>query len=301
MNTMPRPNSGNSNNALNNVSNPLIQKVIEANITVHSKLAAHYQTCEPHFRPENVAKVESRLAALAKETQAEKLLDLGCGTGFMINIAKRHVRHIVGVDVTQPMLDRVDRSGPAIIELVNRDTGSYDAAPGTFELVTAYSFLHHLAELGPTFRTAARALAVGGKFYADLDPNFYFWESIDGLERGGDYHPLVRREIEAVTFKDEEIEVKFGVSREVFNHAEFGKDIAGGFKESVLRSALLEAGFSGVEVHYHWFLGEGFLINSGTQPREELQAQAAMVNEALQRALPASRNLFKYLGFVATK
>lgn len=139
------------------MSTPLIQKVIEANIAVHSKLAAHYQTCEPHFRPENVAKVEARLADLARETHAERLLDLGCGTGFMINIAKHHVRHIVGVDVTQPMLDRVDRSGPATIELVNSDTGSYPAAPGSFQMVTAYSFLHHLAELGPTFRTAARS------------------------------------------------------------------------------------------------------------------------------------------------
>jgi ubiquinone/menaquinone biosynthesis C-methylase UbiE len=283
------------------MSNPLTQKVIEANIAVHSRLAAQYQECEPHFRPENVAKVERRLVALAKETRAENLLDLGCGTGFMINIAKQHVRRIVGVDVTSAMLERVNRSGPASIELVNHDTGTYPAAPGTFQLVTAYSFLHHLADVLPTFRTASRALASGGKFYADLDPNFYFWESIYKLERGGDYHPLVRREIEAVTFKDEEIEAKFGVSREVFNHAEFGKDMAGGFKEEKLREQLKEAGFSQIEFSYHWFLGEGFLINSGTATRDELFQQAAVTNDALQRALPVSRNLFKYLGFIATK
>ena len=283
------------------MSTPLIQKVIAANIAVHSRLAAHYQGCEPHFRPENVAKVERRLAALAEATKAENLLDLGCGTGFMIDIAKKYVRRITGVDVTQPMLDRVDRSGAAAIELVNHDTGTYPAAAGTFQLVTAYSFLHHLAEVAPTFRTASRALAAGGKFYADLDPNFYFWECIHRLERTGDYHPLVRREIEAVTFKDEEIEAKFGVAREVFNHAEFGKDIAGGFREEQLGEQLLAAGFTRVEFHYHWFLGEGFLINSGAAPREELFRQAAIVHDALHRSLPVSRNMFKYLGFVATK
>jgi ubiquinone/menaquinone biosynthesis C-methylase UbiE len=285
----------------NAMSTPLTQKVIEANIAVHSRLAVQYQECEPHFRPENVEKVERRFASLARETHAESLLDLGCGTGFMINIAKRHVRHIVGVDVTPAMLERVDRSGAAKIEVVKHDTGTYPATLGAFQLVTAYSFLHHLAELLPTFCTASRALASGGKFYADLDPNFYFWESIDKLERGGNYHPLVRREIEAVTFKDEEIEAKFGVSREVFNHAEFGKDMAGGFKEETLRQQLLEAGFARVEFHYHWFLGEGYLINSETAEREELFQQAAAVNDALQRALPVSRQLFKYLGFVATK
>jgi ubiquinone/menaquinone biosynthesis C-methylase UbiE len=279
----------------------LTEKVIQANIAVHSKLAAHYQSCEPHFRPENVAKVEQRLAGLALETRAERLLDLGCGTGFMINIAKKYVRCITGVDVTQPMLDRVDRSGSAQIELVNDDTGAYPVAVGAFQLVTAYSFLHHLAELGPTFATASRALAAGGKFYADLDPNFYYWESIGKLERGANYHGLVQREIEAVTFKDEEIEAKFGVSREIFNHAEFGKDIEGGFKEEVLREQLFTAGFTRVDFHYHWFLGEAFLINSGEAPRGDLLQQAAIINDALQRALPVSRNLFKYLGFVATK
>ena len=279
----------------------LTQKVIEANIAVHSKLAAQYQQSEPHFRPENVAKVERRLVELVKETHAHKMLDLGCGTGFMINIARPHLRHIIGVDVTPAMLERVDKSGPAKIEVVNHDTGTYPAERGTFQLVTAYSFLHHLAELLPTFRTASRALAPGGKFYADLDPNFYFWQGIYSLERNGNYHPLVQREIEAVTFKDEEIEAKFGVSREVFNHAEFGKDMAGGFKEETLREQLHEAGFSRVDVHYHWFLGEGFLINSGAASREELFGQAAVVNDALQRALPVSRNMFKYLGFVATK
>src|SRR5436190_1014085 len=191
----------------------LAEKVIQANIAVHSKLAEHYNSCEPHFRPENVAKVESRLCSLAKEIRAKSLLDLG-----------------------------------------------------------------------PTFRTASHALSPGGKFYADLDPNFYFWEAIYKLDRGGDYHPLVKREIEAVAFKDEEIEAKFGVSREVFNHAEFGKDIAGGFKEETLREGLLEAGFTSVEFHYHWFLGEGFLINSGAENREELFRRATVVNEALQRA-----------------
>lgn len=279
----------------------LTQRVIDANIAVHSKLAAQYEQSEPHFRAENVAKVERRLAALVTETHADGLLDLGCGTGFIIAIAKRYVRRIVGVDVTQAMLDRVDRRGDASIELVNHDTGTYDVGGSAFELVTAYSFLHHLADLMPTFVTANRALRIGGKFYADLDPNWYFWNSIKSLDPAGDYHLLVRREIEAVGFKDAEVEQRYGVPRDVFNHAEFGKDVVGGFKEDTLAEQLTAAGFRRVDFHYDWFLGEGFLINSGAAPRDELLTQAGLVNAALQRTLPVSRPLFKYIGFVATK
>jgi hypothetical protein len=37
-----------------------------------------------------------------------------------------------------------------------------------------------------------------------------------------------------VTYKDEDIEKNFGVSKDVFNTAEFGKNITGGFKEEEL-------------------------------------------------------------------
>jgi SAM-dependent methyltransferase len=279
----------------------LTQRVIDANIAVHTKLAADYATCEPHFRAENVEKVTKRLASLTSATRARNLLDLGCGTGFIIAIAKQYVSRIVGVDVTQAMLNRVDRSGSAHIELVNGDSGSYEPESESFQIVTAYSFLHHLAELMPTFRTASRALALGGKFYADLDPNWYFWSGIRALSRGGNFHPIVQREIDAVTLKDHEVEDKFGIPREVFNHAEFGKDFVGGFKEEDLTEQLISAGFSRVDFHYHWFLGEAFLINSGEKSRDELLREAALVSATLQRALPVSRALFKYLGFVATK
>lgn len=279
----------------------LTQRVINANIAVHSRLASTYRTSEPHFRPENVSRVTRKVAALAEQTRARRLLDLGCGTGFMIDIAKEYVGHIVGVDVTPAMLEQVDRSGPATVELVTHDTGTYKPESGSFQLVTAYSFLHHLADLRSTFRTAATALEAGGCFYADLEPNFYFWESIGRLERGGDYHALVKREIEAVTYKDEEIQTRFGVSREIFSQAEYGKDITGGFTEEHLRELLVEQGFQQVDVHYHWFLGEGFLINSESAPRELLLQQAEAVDAALQRALPVSRSLFKYLGFVAVR
>ena len=103
------------------------QKVIDANIALHSKMSDDYSTCEPHFRPENIASVEDKLKPIFAQTNAKKMLDLGCGTGFVINIAKKYVNEIHGVDVTQAMMDKVDKSGNAKIELFNHDTGSFPA------------------------------------------------------------------------------------------------------------------------------------------------------------------------------
>jgi SAM-dependent methyltransferase len=240
-------------------------------------------------------------ADIFKETNATKMLDLGCGTGFLINIAKKYIKHIDGVDVTKEMLDKVDVTGEANINLFQHDTGSFPVKKGDYDVVTAYSFLHHLYDITPTLQTAFEALKPGGIFYNDLDPNFYYWEQINNLEREGNYNPIVKREIEMVTYKDEDIEKNFGVSKDDFNHAEFGKNIVGGFKEEILREKLLAVGFSKVEIFYFWFLGQASIINNPDMHKEESLKYAKSMDHSLQSVLPLSRHLYKYLGFKATK
>jgi predicted TPR repeat methyltransferase len=136
--------------------------------------------------------VDRQLRKVFGATNARRLLDLGCGTGFIINIAKKYVKAIDGVDVTEAMLTRVDRSGDAVIRLHIADSGSFSVTEGSYDVVTAYSFLHHLYDIEPTLRNAAKALRPGGKFYADLEPNFYFWRAISDLNPNGQYDSVVK-------------------------------------------------------------------------------------------------------------
>ena len=277
------------------------KKVIQANISLHTKLAGNYNTCEPHFRPENIEKVESVLKQIASNLNNPSLLDMGCGTGFIINIAKKYFNEIHGVDVTQAMLDKVDVTGNSKITLFNHDTGSFPAQKEHYDAVTAYSFLHHLYDIVPTIKTAFNALKKDGVFYSDLDPNYYFWEQINNLNRNGNYDPIVKREIEMVTFKDEDIEKQFNVDKDIFNNAEYGKNIAGGFKEDEIKEKFLTIGFRKVDVSYHWYIGQGYLINDPEFNKEERFKYADVMNKTLQKSMPLSRHLFKYLRVIATK
>jgi ubiquinone/menaquinone biosynthesis C-methylase UbiE len=274
--------------------------VINANIELHTKLSEHYNSCEPHFRIENIEIVERKIEYVCKATKARHLLDFGCGTGFIINLAKKYVDEIVGVDVTQAMMDKVDRSGKAKITLVKSDTGAFKT-DRAFDVVTGYSFLHHLYDIRPTIQATYRALKPGGICYFDLDPNYYFWEQIHLLKRDGQYDPMVKREIEMVAFKDEDIHKKFNIDKEVFNSAEYGKNIAGGFKEEFLKEVLADVGFSQVDFFYYWFLGQSSIINDTTSSKVERIKLAEEMNQNLTRSLPLSRPLFKYLGFYAIK
>jgi ubiquinone/menaquinone biosynthesis C-methylase UbiE len=286
---------------MNSTAKARYQEVIDANQKVHTALAGVYKSSEPHFRPENVAHVESRLKGIFLRTGAQRLLDLGCGTGFIIDIAKKYVAEIDGVDVTEAMIRQVDKSGAATIRLHLSDTGAFPVEPGTYDVVTAYSFLHHLFDIGPTLETAARALRPGGQFYADLEPNYDFWSAIKRLDIATTYDPVVERERASVLEKDTEIQDKFNIDRDLFNQAEFSKNIAGGFSEEYLAACLHAAGFSEVSFFYYWFLGQAALVNDSRLPREERLMAANLCAETLLKGLPLTRHLFKYVGFVATR
>jgi ubiquinone/menaquinone biosynthesis C-methylase UbiE len=276
-------------------------QVVKANIEVHTALAHEYNGCQPHYRPENISYVEGKLGSVVEQTSAKRLLDLGCGTGFMIDIAKRHVPEIHGVDVTEAMLGRVDTAGPALIKLFAADTGSFPVEEGAYDVVTAYSFLHHLYDIEPTVSTAYKALRPGGVFYADLEPNYYFWEAITAIDKDREYDPVVKREIHSVLSTDEELFTAYAIDKDLFNHAEYNKNIRGGFREGDLLTALKSAGFSKAHVFYYWFLGQAGLVNDERFDRPARLQMAETFSEILARGLPLTRSLFKYLGFFATK
>ena len=63
----------------------------------------------------------------------------------------------------------------------------------------------------------------------------------------------------------------------------------------------MRAGFSKVEFRYYWYLGQASLVNQEGIPRERRLENAQSMDGVLQKLMPLSRHLFKYIGFVAHK
>ncbi len=269
------------------------EKIIEANIAYHSALAETYDKEQPYFKQENVEKVDALLKALAVEVGGNSLIDFGCGTGFILNIAKKYFKQVVGVDITQQMLDRVDKSS-GNIELYRSDTANTPLKSGCFDVCTAYGFLHHLRDLKPTFTEAYRLLREGGVFYADLEPNYYYWDMIKNIRKCKVGDEIIMREIQSVLDKVDEISNQFNLDKKIIMLAEYQKIVKGGFKEEDITQLLHEVGFTSIDFRYEWYLGQAYYLHNEPE-------RGAIIESYLRRFLPAARHLFKYVSFVAKK
>src|SRR5258708_6720233 len=91
---------------------PVASDIVRANIAVHTRMADSYVRDEPHYRPENQAKVRANLLRLAEQAVTGGMLDIGCGAVLVMDQAGDLFDEIHGRGPTRAMLDEVDlRSG----------------------------------------------------------------------------------------------------------------------------------------------------------------------------------------------
>ena len=273
--------------------------VVRSNIEVHTAMAETYASHEPHYRPENKAKVKANLLRVAERTGTGRMLDVGCGAGFVIDLLRDTFDEIHGLDATRAMLDRVE-TGTGNIILHEGLAEALPFADESFDLVTAYSVLHHLADHRPVLAEASRVLRPGGVLYVDLEPNRGFWQAISDAEeqysgRTQELDEIVAREVRAVLHIEDDVHEHFGIPPDVFRSAEHIKSHLGGFDPAEFEADARDAGFRSCETTYEWFLGQAVLMHTSSP------ADAATVEAHLRRLLPVSAALFKYLRFEATR
>ena len=274
------------------------QETIDANKYIHAFLAktGEYNK-SPHFKQENQIKVKNILLEIVEEIQNKsnlKLIDFGCGTGFIINIAKDMFSEIHGIDITQEMLDQVDLSSGNIFlykQLAENTTFEKE----TFDLATAYSFMDHLTNYRAFLEEVYRVLKVGGVFYSDLNPNKKFIKSLYNFSlEAKDYNQSssrINREIISTLDNGKYYYETYGINPELLTKAEPIKSFDCGFDENEVLKVAYEIGFKNCVIEYEWFLDEGAIIHSSNP------TNALIINEYLLSLKPYSSIFYKYLRF----
>ncbi|HYL64483.1 MAG TPA: class I SAM-dependent methyltransferase [Candidatus Methylomirabilis sp.] len=105
-----------------------------------------------------------RLVAAAQLSGQERVLDIATGPGYIAEAFARVAREVVGVDLTEAMLDIAKERTRSIGNLNFRaaDAEKLPFENGTFDVVVCRWTLHHLKKPPAVLREMARVCRVGG-------------------------------------------------------------------------------------------------------------------------------------------
>ena len=126
------------------------------------------------------------LDAVARVRPAERVLDVGCGTGmFAARLAARHpAQRVVGVDVSAGMLAEARRTTAAFpnVRFECAPATALPVADAAFDVVVTASALHYVRDPGAALAEARRVLRAGGRLaVVDWDRSRWWMAAMDGF------------------------------------------------------------------------------------------------------------------------
>ncbi len=124
--------------------------------------AADYAISAVHAQGASLA----RLLAILPLQPTWRVLDVATGAGHTAHTLAPHVRQVIAVDLTLPMLAQTRQlaqaKGLAQVEVSAGDAEAIPFAAASFDLVTCRLAAHHFPEIGRFLAEVARVLKPGG-------------------------------------------------------------------------------------------------------------------------------------------
>ena len=112
-------------------------------------------------------RVESAVLDAVGPGPFRALLDLGTGTGRMLELLAPRADRAIGIDGSHAMLNlarqRIDRSGLRNVQLRQGDLYALPVERDGYDVVVVHQVLHYLDEPARSVREAARVLRPGGR------------------------------------------------------------------------------------------------------------------------------------------
>jgi malonyl-CoA O-methyltransferase len=93
--------------------------------------------------------------------RANRVLDLGCGTGLLLGELCKRARLVVGVDVSEEMLQKA-RARSEIAKLIAADADNLPFRNGVFDCVVSVTLLQNMPDPARTVRELTRVLRRNG-------------------------------------------------------------------------------------------------------------------------------------------
>jgi ubiquinone/menaquinone biosynthesis C-methylase UbiE len=182
------------------------QQLVERSVRRYRSAARRYERRHPEiFNPVEQRRLRESLEAAIPDA-ARQALDVGAGSGNVTRHLAELGLEVTAADVSPEFLRMLERRFGAEVRTVRLNGVDLDGlADASFDVVTAYSVLHHIPDYLAMLDEMARVLRPGGVVYLDHEVNDEFWRR-DGcatrmrqemerraLERPGLWNPARRR------------------------------------------------------------------------------------------------------------
>lgn len=162
-------------------SKKLKELVIEENVKVHREEASVYEKIHPQlFNWYHNAKSWNDinfLFSLMDLRTGLRVLDLGCGTGFLTTkMLQKKNADIIAVDLSKDMLMQLEKKLSSFpqggrVALINKEATAFLQGDNTrYDLITASAFLHHLTDIKELLDLIIKNLKPSGLFYIAYEP-----------------------------------------------------------------------------------------------------------------------------------
>ena len=100
-----------------------------------------------------------------KDKEYEKLLDIGCGTGYLINmLSKDYNAEFTGLDLSPEMIKQAKSKNIKNATFVEGRSDELPFEDNTFNIVTCSQSFHHYPETNKPMKEAWRVLKTGGLY-----------------------------------------------------------------------------------------------------------------------------------------
>ena len=122
------------------------------------------------------SRVETAILDILGDARIETMLDIGTGTGRMLELIAPRAARAVGIDVSPAMLAvaraNLERAGLKHVQLRQGDVYALPPGESGFSLIVLHQVLHFLDDPARAVREAKRLLAPGGRLLVvDLAPH----------------------------------------------------------------------------------------------------------------------------------